>query len=352
MGGNSLRTHRHAVRRVVRSSFPVLMSLILLGFMAGAEAHELTRSRLGAPATRGRQQVRTALGQFQRPLATSFKSSLKQWARAAADSPWLSPVIYHPAVKRVLTAMPGSSALYGSAWDRRHPYDRAHGSDTSGYIPMDALLTGHPAESHGSPYAGVQPSVVRTTLNSLPTVNGFTFVDLGCGKGRPMLVATEFPFREVVGVELSPLLVASAQENARLFARRFPERPRVRVEQADATTFPMPDGNVVLFIYNSFDRELMQKVAENVEDALVREPDRIIYVLYCNPVSGDCFDASKLLTRRFARTLAYAPEEQGFAEDTEDAVIIWQSRAAPLPTEKADAEIVIVKDRWRAALRA
>jgi hypothetical protein len=94
------------------------------------------------------------------------------------------------------------------------------------------------------------------------------------------------------------------------------------------------------------------KVLKRVETALRADNERAIYVVYCNPASGDYFDASPLLTRRFAETLRYAPEELGYAEDAEDAVVIWQGGNASPPASRANAKIVVVKDRWRAELRA
>ncbi|HWN95838.1 MAG TPA: class I SAM-dependent methyltransferase, partial [Methylomirabilota bacterium] len=172
------------------------------------------------------------------------------------------------------------------------------------------------------------------------------------GKGRPMLVASEFPFRDIVGVELSPALAEVARRNAAAIATRFSSRTPIRVECGDATAYPMPAGDVVLFIYNSFDTELMLKVVKNVEAALAADPQRSIFVVFCNPVSGACFDASPMLTRRFAQTIRYAQEERDYAEDMEDAIIIWQGGNAPPPTSRADAKIVIVKERWRAELHA
>jgi predicted RNA methylase len=43
----------------------------------------------------------------------------------------------------------------------------------------------------------------------------FSFVDFGSGKGRVLLVASHYPFREVVGVEFSPELQKIAEGNIR-----------------------------------------------------------------------------------------------------------------------------------------
>jgi SAM-dependent methyltransferase len=282
----------------------------------------------------------------------SLRSTLRRYIKAFGNAPFVYPVVNAPCIKGVLSGFPGSRALYGSKWDRKHPFDRQYGTDTSGFLYGDDILTGHPAEEHGSPYAGAQPSVVRAALATLPRIESSTFIDLGCGKGRPMLIASEFGFRDIVGVELSPSLAQAARRNAEVIARRYPARTLIRVEVGDATTFPMPDGDVVLFLYNSFDRELTQKVAANVEAALKENAQRAIFVVYCNPASGACFDTLPLLTRRFAQTLQYTLEERDCAEDKEDAVIIWQGGNLAQPATPSSAEIVIVKERWRAELRA
>jgi SAM-dependent methyltransferase len=323
----------------------VVILLVLVSTATGA----LSTGRMYPP--RGRSlHPGTAVGP--RSLS-SLKTTFKYAVRSFGDSSLVAPLLYHPQVKKALAYVPGSRLLYfPNKWDRKHPFDRAHGTDTSGFVYGQEMLTGHPAEEHGSPYAGVQPSVLRTVLSTMPNLDRCTFIDLGCGKGRPMLIASEFPFRDIVGVELSPMLVKAARWNADVIAQRYPERTKIRVVEGDATVFPMPDGDVILFLYNSFDHELTAKVAEGVKAALEADSSRSIYVVYCNPASGDCFDGLAMLARRYARTLPYAPGELGFAEDAEDAVIVWQGGSAPPPEGLADAKIVIIKERWRAGLAA
>jgi SAM-dependent methyltransferase len=71
----------------------------------------------------------------------------------------------------------------------------------------------------------------------LPRISDRTFIDLGCGEGRALVIASEFPFRAIVGVELSPALCATATANAAVIANRFPDRMPIQIVQADAGEF-------------------------------------------------------------------------------------------------------------------
>ena len=101
-----------------------------------------------------------------------------------------------------------------------HPFDALHGTDTGGLITAAKLLTGHPCDKHVTAYYGVAPSILRGLLDlwlnrtSPPfPIDRYTFLDIGAGKGRALLVAAESPFNEVVGVELNPSLAAIARNN-------------------------------------------------------------------------------------------------------------------------------------------
>jgi SAM-dependent methyltransferase len=180
---------------------------------------------------------------------------------------------------------------------------------------------------HAHGYAGSQPGVMRTVFSMLPGLAECTFVDLGCGKGRPVLVAMEFPFKDVLGVELSPAFAQIARDNAERIASRHSGRRRARIEVGDATEYPIPSGDVVLFMYNPFGEVLIRKVAARVHTALALEPRRV-FVVYVNPKFGECFDALPSLRRLFAGRIPCAREELGFGTIGEERVTVWQGGAA------------------------
>ena len=110
---------------------------------------------------------------------------------------------------------------------------------------------------------------------------------------------------------------------------------------ADVRRFPLPGGDLVLFLYNPFDEKVIAKVVEAVHDAL-GTAQRTVYVVYYNPVAGHCFDASPLLRRRFAGTLPYAADELGYGPDTDDPIVVWQGGTALAPIDtRANARIEI-----------
>ena len=228
-----------------------------------------------------------------------------------------------------------------NGWNRIHPFDRLHGTDTSGFCAATDLPTHETARAYAIDYAGSQPNVLRLALAKLPKVDDFTFIDLGCGKGRALLVASEFSFRDIIGVELSSPLAKITRHNAAIMAQRFPRRTPVRVAVGDASNYPLPPGNLVVFLYNPFHAELIANVVAGVETALAAET-RSIYVIYYNPMASHCFDASPQLHRHFAKMLPYAEQELGYGPDRDDPVAIWQGGEVTLPTDvTANARIVV-----------
>ena len=280
----------------------------------------------------------------------TLKSVAKRLLWNAREQPHVASLLRKPVLQRALEKSPIARVLYGSGWERKHPFDRAHGTDTSGFISADELPRHTAARAHAFCYGGSQPSLLRLAFASLPALDSYTFLDLGCGKGRALLVATEFPFQKLYGVELSADTARTARRNLARLRARYPTRKQPEVVVGDASAYPLPAGNLVIYLYHPFSTELMAKVVRAVELALTADAARSIYVVYCNPVAGSLFDATPALRRRLARMVPYAPEELGFGPDEADALLIWQRSEAPHTGEPADAKIVLAANAARATL--
>jgi hypothetical protein len=164
-----------------------------------------------------------------------------------------------------------------------------------------------------------------------------------------LLVASEYPFRSLIGVELSSSLVLAARKNAARLGRRYAQRPPIVIEHFDAAQFSIPAGNAVIFLYNPFGEEVIVRVIAHIEEA-VAVGGRAIFVIYYNPVHGHAFDASPSLNRYFAANVPYSAEELGYGPDIADSIVIWQAGGPMHAHANADAKIKITVPGFRAEL--
>jgi SAM-dependent methyltransferase len=220
---------------------------------------------------------------------------------------------------------PGERPKPAKIAPQAHPIDREYGIDTSGYMGLQELDSGKSSDIYNASYCGSQPSIVRKALQALPDHRSFTFLDLGCGKGRALAVASEFPFRRIVGVELAPSVASIARANAEIIRSRFPGRTPIEIVEGDAMTAAIPDGPVVIFFYHPFYRKIMKAVLRNIEKWLLRSQSRA-FVVYYNPFYFYLYDKSRMFRRFYVATMGYEPHEKGTAfDDADEAVAIWQS---------------------------
>jgi SAM-dependent methyltransferase len=111
----------------------------------------------------------------------------------------------------------------------------------------------------------------------------FTFIDLGSGKGRALLLASEYPFRRIVGVELLPELHAIALRNISAYRSEGQRCPAIESLCMDALAFDFPDEPAVLYLFNPLPEPALAKVLDRLATSLSAHP-RDAYVLYANPI--------------------------------------------------------------------
>lgn len=258
-------------------------------------------------------------------------------------------VVWHPRLKSLFGRLPFIRHVH-NGWARRHPFDVEHGVDTSGSVSAAECAPDAAMASQILPYAGSQPSIVRAGIALLPNHNQYAFVDLGCGKGRALMVASEFSFARLVGVEISPKLAEVARRNAALIAVRDPRRAPIEIQVADATVMRPPAAQVVYFMYNPFGRALTETLVDGLERQLANGLQHA-FLVYYNPVYGDVFDRSPRFARWQAETIPYADDELGFGPDLSDTLVTWQTLPGLYPAlPRASRRIVISGSGLHASL--
>jgi SAM-dependent methyltransferase len=199
-----------------------------------------------------------------------------------------------------------------------HPFDAKYGTDTGGYLGPEDLVKGRENDAHNYGYSAIAPSVFREACRrwreTLPAVSGkmeaYSFVDVGAGKGRAVLLAAELPFRKVIGVEISEELASLAQKNVTRWNRAArPKARKIRVVHADATKFRWPRTPLLVYMYNPFACPLVARVAESLA-ATAASGAGLVDLLYVNPTCTDTLTAQALFVRLWTARIPMEPVDQ------------------------------------------
>ncbi|MBZ5489392.1 MAG: class I SAM-dependent methyltransferase [Acidobacteriia bacterium] len=170
------------------------------------------------------------------------------------------------------------------------------------------------------PYFATEPWLFRQIMQALAlsiqqsaisqgnvvpaALQDFTFIDLGSGKGRALLMAAQYGFKRIIGVEFMPELHRVAQENIRKYtAHRTEASPdhlcgtgtpacaaeMVRDEGTDksvcatkaasiesfcmdALDFEFPAAPLVVYLFNPFSEATFVTVLENLRKSIEHAP--------------------------------------------------------------------------------
>ena len=155
----------------------------------------------------------------------------------------------------------------------------------------------------GRGYQPTDPSIFREMMEHITAdLSGYTFIDLGSGKGRALLLAREHPFRRIVGMELLPELHEVAKQNL----ARLPVEEHTRFELlcGDAREFAFPSGPLFLYLFDPFPAEILADVLANLEGSMARDP-RPVILAYQNPISERVIAASRKF-QKLGGTLQWA----------------------------------------------
>jgi SAM-dependent methyltransferase len=156
-----------------------------------------------------------------------------------------------------------------------------------------------------SEYQPIEPELFREIVARMEIAfDQFTFVDIGSGKGRAVLLAAEYTFRRIVGIELLPELHAIAVQNVAEVTARESIKPTVDLQCSDAAQFGFPLEPLVVFLFNPLPELVLRDVVRNL-DASLRESPRPVYVIYVNPVHDEIVSAATGL-RKFCGTNQYS----------------------------------------------
>jgi len=163
-------------------------------------------------------------------------------------------------------------------------FDWRYGVETRKIIPRSKMRFGadlkHELFVH---YQGASPTFLERALHSLsPEAKEGSFLDIGCGKGRALIVAAEAGFPDIIGVEISEPLCVLARKNLEAYQKKFSKSLSFKIHTQDATSYQIPKRVSCILMFNPFVGEAFSKVL----DEITRAPQKIC-VIYINAVEKE-----------------------------------------------------------------
>ena len=172
-------------------------------------------------------------------------------------------------------------------------FDMRYHTDTLRWQDLKRLNVVGGNKDHGVFYQPTQARTLRKVFNKLNLPRDGAFLDLGCGKGRTLILAAEYGYTHIIGVEFSDLLCRVAKTNVACYAKRHLSCVEFLVLHADAAGYAIPDSVSTIFLFNPFDDVIMASVIGNIEKSLRRLPRRL-YVIYRHPLHRHLFEKSEV----------------------------------------------------------
>lgn len=199
-----------------------------------------------------------------------------------------------------------------------HPFDQLHGTETSGLISGTVIARGTSAKPEDlTAYYGIAPSILCSLLDlwlqrlhPQAPIEQTIFLDIGAGKGRAMLVASQYPFLRVEGVELNPRLASIAADNIALWQQRGSAEilAPILLHHADAAAHPLPPAPLLVHLFHPFEAPLLRRFLRHLERDLTHHP-RPLDLVYINAEHDSILDRHPAFRRIWFGHIPMSPED-------------------------------------------
>ncbi len=168
---------------------------------------------------------------------------------------------------------------------------------TAEHIPLSIVRVPHQLRRSGHDYRPTPRLVFEWAMDLLPgPVERHTFIDYGAGRGRVLLMASHFPFEKVTGAEIAEELANDCRLNIAQYPRSLMKCRDVECEHTSALRLPIPEGDIVFYLNNPFDRSMLERVIAQVVRSYKQDP-RALYVVCVDIDADDLFTDTGVFVR-------------------------------------------------------
>ncbi len=192
-----------------------------------------------------------------------------------------------------------SKAMFSHLYDLY--FDRKYKIDTSSWSPREDFLKEHTISDDYGHYQPNYVFLIKKVLKQLKLTKNQNFIDLGSGKGRVLLIAAQYGFEVVRGVEFSKPLCEIAQRNVEIFKKKVSKLSPIEIDNMDARDYVFSEKDSVIFMYNPFNGSIFETVIKNLKVSIERHP-RTVTLIYMHPTEKDRVESILPITSKQAYT--------------------------------------------------
>jgi SAM-dependent methyltransferase len=183
-------------------------------------------------------------------------------------------------------------------------FERRFGLDTSDIVELSALNL---ADAERNNYIPSGWGTLKHIEQHRQFTNEDVFVDFGSGKGRMVFLAAQYPFKRVVGVELSEELHRVAEQNIAK-NKSFFKCKDIELVNGDVLAYKIPTDMTIAYFFNPFTGDLFKQVIDSIGVSLRSHP-RFLTLVYTNPVMHEYLSRQSWL-----KTIEYKEGQVGIYE--------------------------------------
>jgi SAM-dependent methyltransferase len=159
-------------------------------------------------------------------------------------------------------------------------FDKKYSTDTTMRIDNKDLGISDPeTRKLATIYRTTPERFIRYLISQLSIdYREYDFVDIGCGKGRVLLIASNYPFRSISGVEVSPVIYVVAKKNLQIYKCVEQKCFTIQIHNQDAREFEPSIANTVFYFYEPFNAIVLAAVLTKISSKL-RGQGKSIYIV-------------------------------------------------------------------------
>jgi len=166
--------------------------------------------------------------------------------------------------------------------------DLRDNSRTASWMCVENFGIENKLQRNSSPYAPTTNLSLKKILNKLNLQSRQTFLDLGCGKGRVLLLAAAEGFKDIRGIEFSPVLQQIAKKNCKQYLTKKHTTQGITILEMDVRNYQFEGDEEVVFMFDPFSESVLKTVVDNMKKPLAT-PKCKLTIIYRSPVHKDIF---------------------------------------------------------------